>query len=415
MTSLDDLRSTLDRRAEGLDDTERYVRPVAVHARIRAVRRRRAATAIVAAVLVVIGAAAGVESWRTPDQVQPAGRTVLGIDVPATIDVTAFPYDLAGTHDLTDSGLHLDAAPHDQAVQLVATGLGSGSATLFVDDEPVARVRGDEQTALPVPLADGAADVRVRFDGTPDTARAGIALYEATDELAPGISNGTAVFRDEVAGHRLIAAVFSQPGASSAEMSAPGRLDQARFAFYCTATDDNLWVNLDIDGSPGTSSSCGGSGRDAAIGTSTTELRVDSSPVHSVRVYLTRGSDGPEVSPAGVVFGAGVYERDTIETRVLGITVETTVEYEGRTWTLDDVLDSPATIDTADGDRLLAYVARGRKATLSWSGRLVPDQVTSMGSASGGVSSSQAGLLLAGDRYTVRLAGTGQIVVYRPE
>ena len=46
---------------------------------------------------------------------------------------------------------------------------------------------------------------------------------------------------------------------------------------------------------------------------------------------------------------------------MLGVDVATVVEYDGRTWRLDDVLDSGASdveVDTSDGDVLLGFVVR---------------------------------------------------------
>ena len=53
MSSIDDLRSTLERHADGLADHDLHVRPVAVRERVRAVRRRRRSALAVAAVAVV--------------------------------------------------------------------------------------------------------------------------------------------------------------------------------------------------------------------------------------------------------------------------------------------------------------------------------------------------------------------------
>ena len=94
MSTLDDLRSTLEQHADGLDDTERYVRPVAVRARIRAVRRRRAGLVAVAAAVVVVAGVATVGQLRSPrPPCSPPSRSSAST-CPGSIEVLGFPYDL---------------------------------------------------------------------------------------------------------------------------------------------------------------------------------------------------------------------------------------------------------------------------------------------------------------------------------
>jgi hypothetical protein len=135
---------------------------------------------------------------------------------------------------------------------------------------------------------------------------------------------------------------------------------------------------------------------------------------HTFHVTLTQGSEGPEVSPDGVVFGLGVYERDATQERVLGTRVDRTTEWGGRTWVLDRVLGKSATVDTADGDRLLGLVARGTRAHATWHGELHHGTTSTIGGGDG-TSSLVDGLLLAGDRYRVEARGNAQLLVYRPE
>ena len=102
-------------------------------------------------------------------------------------------------------------------------------------------------------------------------------------------------------------------------------------------------------------------------------------------------------------------------------TVSETVEVTGHLMdsgilarVLDDVLGRSATVDTSDGDRLVGIAARGTRAHLTWHGTL--DHGTSSTIAGGrGPSSMLDGVLLAGDRYTVRAHGNARVLVYRPE
>lgn len=408
MNTLDDLRTTLDRHAEGLDDTERHVRPVAVRARIRAVRRRRAGAVAIAAAVVLLGGVASVDALRTPDTIQPAGPVIAGVDVPDSIELLEFPYALRGLRELDDD-VHLQPSDESRAVILAASGLDSGSATLYADGAPVARVRGSQQVAAPAPIGDGDTALEVRFDGAGSDARAGVAVYEATGELAPGISNGKAVFRDKLATRTRLGAGFAAPGESSVEFTASAAT-KARIAFYCDGPPD-LWINVEIDGEPGVGSSCGETGPDATVGTSSTVGHL-ADRQHDVRVYLTQGtSDRPADAPEGMTFGAALYQSG--ERSVLGAPVETTVEFAGRFWGLDEVVTAPATVDTDEGDALLGLAGRGRVG-MTWSGQLTQGRSSDMGSRVGAASMLSA-VLLAGDRYQVAVhGGEGRILVYRP-
>ena len=417
MTTLDDLRSTLVEHADGLDDTDRHVRPGAVRARVRAVRRRRAVAAVAAAV-VVLGGVAGVGALRGPDTTQPAERVVAGVDVPDSIDVLGFPYRLRDLNDV-DGTLHLDATDRHQAVLLAASGLGEGSATLFVDGQAVARVRGAEGAATAYPIADADADLRIRLDGAGEAARAGVAVYEATGELAPGVDNGQVVFRDEYAGQPLLGAAFAEPDQSSVEFETDGAPVRGAsgmlFAFHCDGPDA-LYLNVEIDGEPSWATGCGSSATDAVAGSTATFGDLDPSRPHAVRVYLTRGYDGPEVGIPGVSFGAGAYasERTGELVRRPDIVAER-VEYAGRTWVLGSVeVAPPAKIDAYE-DLLVGLVGTGRELRASWAGRLSDGGTVTL-EALGRGASTLGGVLLAGDRYDVTVTGgEGRLLIYREE
>jgi len=264
-------------------------------------------------------------------------------------------------------------------------------------------VRGDQQVAAPYPVADSAPDLRVRFDETDAGARAGVAVYESTGELAPGVDNGDAVFRDEYAGEPLLGAAFAEPGESSVDFRSQGA-DAMRFALYCDGPED-LMINVDIDGEPGVAFGCGDRGPDAAAGTSAV-LDEMGRGTHDLHVYLTRqGDDETPVDVDGVTVGGGVYADGDA------------VEYAGRTWLPDGVLrpgDGSVDVDTADGDRLLGASGRGELG-LSWKGGLV-DGASDGFVGGSGPGSTLSGILLAGDVYRVSATGPdARVLVYRPE
>lgn len=418
MNTLDDLRASLDQRAEQLHDTELYARPVAVRRRIRAVRRRRTAVAAVVAAAVVVGGVAGVGALRQPAGPEPAGRTLFGVDVPAQVSVSGWSYDLDRTERFSSdrARLRLDDGDTERAVALVGSDLGSGFATLFRDGEAVARVSGGQELAVPVPVATGAVTLRVQVDDAPADAHAGVAVYDRSDQLPAGVSNGTAVFRDTVAGAPLVRAAFAEPAETSVALTFDGRPDRLSFAGYCRTSAKGLWLNIELDGSGPFTTQCASD--DADAGANGSQLDDSTPGRHTVTAYVTRGMKGPRVSVEGL--GLGIY-RTGGDADVLGAPVPRTVEADGRTWALDRVvMNDRTTVDTADGDRLLGFVADGADPVwASWEGRSVDGESTMIGS-SVGAGWSDAGTLLQGDTYRVRLqnesgaAFRGALLVYRP-
>jgi hypothetical protein len=436
MNTLADLRATLEERADALHDTGRYVRSRAVHARVRAVRRRRAAVAGSAATALVVAgvATAGVLLGR-PSPVAPADH-VAGVQVPRHVAVYGFPYDLTGTRTVAGGAgrVHLGSAGRWQAVSLAASGLGDGTATLLVDGQPAARATGSGDVEVPVPLFDGTPDLRVALDGAPRGARAGLAVYEATGGLPAGVTNGHAVFRDEVAGSRLRAGAFSKPGESVVSVPFSGGTADTRVADYCATPEKGLWLSITLDGKPVLGTSCDGSDDvDAGAGGSSFDRAPAGS--HELRAYLTRGPDGPRVPAPTADFGVAIYDQPAGVQRVLGMRVAPQVELDGRTWRLERVVPQgtpgtavTTTVDTSDGDRVVGQVAAGRMAWTTWRGSSLRGESTRMGSAPGVRSAGMSveTFLPRGDRYRVTLHGTstggarstafrGALLVYRPE
>lgn len=414
MSTLDDLRTTLDRHAGDVHDTERYVRPAAVRARIRAVRRRRAAVVSAVAALVMIGAVAGFASLGSSPGPEPADNTtVIGVDVPERIELLGVPYRLTGSEPMDVSFAWGDWKPH--AVILVASGLGTGTATLFAQGEPVARLRAGERVA-PAVLVEGAANLYVRFDGAGSHAKAGIAIYTATGEQASGVTDGVAVFRDRVAAGQLLDAAFSDGTSAAATIRFNERLDRVRIAEYCRTDDPGLWVNVAVDGERFLYGECGRES-DPDPGTGGATWDVPTSGWHTAEVYVTRGEDGPRVPDADAVVGLGAYPVVRTDDGDAA-----TLEQDGRTWLLERVVDADrVTIDTSGGDRLLGYTGRRGQVWVTWRGALDDGRSgTSSTSAGLGAGSATAGVLLAGDSYDVRLhtrgeGASGRILVYRPE
>jgi hypothetical protein len=428
--TLDDLRTTLAREADGVGDPDRYARPVAVHERIRTLRRRRATVAAAAAVLAVLTGSTTVAAvLDRDDSVEPATR-LFGVDVPDHVTVDGLGYAVEDTTVL-DGGerTHLDGGTADRAVSLVASGLGAGSATLYLDGEAVSRAFGDDAVELPVPIGAPSGDLRLEVEGVPADAHTGVAVYRATGEMPAGVTDGRVVFRDRRADDTLLAGAFAAPGESSVTVTVRASLADLRFSDYCATEEKGLWFNVSVDGDGSMGGECHDRPDETGdVSGAWASFADTSAPVrkHTVRAYLTRGAQGPEVSAHDVSLGLGVYGRGSAPRDVLRFGVDQTVEWRGRTWVLDRLVRQPSgnapvdtTVDTTGSDLLVGYVARG-SVHLRWSGRLDRGRSVGMDTGDDGAGSSLAGVLLEGDRYqvTVSSAGAGPfeaaLLIYRP-
>ncbi|HXH76979.1 hypothetical protein [Nocardioides sp.] len=437
MSTLHDLRETLARHAGGLEDTGRHDRATAVRRRARVVRRRRTAATAVAAAFAVVGGVAGVATFQAPQKPEVAGPNVVGVPVPEEIAIHGFPYDFAGTDSIEDGGvwLELDSSEEPRAVSLVANGLGSGSATLYLGDTAVARVFEGDEVGYPVPLpaSEGAPAplLRVELHDASTDARTGVAIYEATGELAPGLSHGGVVFRERIAGDRLVAATFNAEGKGRTATVSFGQFPEgwATIAGFCRSDEPGLWFTVE-DGTGSTSSGmCGDHDGLDARGSSAT-IRYEPMSKHTLTAYVTRGRDGPVVEDADVQLGAAAYLAG--DSRLVdGIRVDEVVEHAGRTWRLDPQLlmdtnpEAVATLE-ADTDLLLGFVAEGKGVRATWEGEFTegsPGRIY-VDSRHGVIDSGPGvfvdGLLLRGDTYDVTLLAEGgpvdgALLVYRPE
>ena len=418
MNTLDDLRSTLDRHAAALDDTDRLVRADVVRSRVRTVRRRRAAAVAVVAVVVLALATATIGLVRGPDRPQPAGHG--DVEVPAEISVHGFGYRLADTVKASADGtVDLDESTAPRAVTLVATGLGSGQATLWSGYWPIARVRAGEQIS-PV-TTDATADLRVELEGTPDSARAELAVYEPSGDLPPGVAHDGVVFRQQWGDQKLVAAAFGEAGGEAA-VSASNLNRDLTVSAYCRSEASDLWLHT--AGSEG-GVPCDDLDDGSDPGPANQDWLAAPDPGRSgYSVYVTRGEDGPRADGVDVTFGFGIYRRAEPMTQVIGADMVVVLEYAGRTWRLDEVLDNETAdgfhVDTSEGDAFIAVpYADVLSLSVSWDG--APE-----GEGWGGIppvdepedGGIYAGVLLAGED-TVQVEATGpdaetRVLVYRP-
>jgi hypothetical protein len=273
--------------------------------------------------------------------------------------------------------------------------------------------------------------LRVRLHDAPADARVALAVYERDGSLPAGVDDGTAVFREEATGDRLLTGAFGEPGQAELTLTFTGSLGDVRFSEYCRPDGPRLWLKMEIDDEGWTGGPCsaGDPGEDAgAYGTSLSPGSAREQ--HTVRLWVTRaqaGRRGTPVANPGTVIGLGIYSLEGERRVSHGVEVPPVVEWNGRSWTWAGTIEPPAgaralrrSLDTADGPLLVGFAARRSVVVLSADGGLVPDQSMQFNarSTSGGGPQME---LLAGDSYSVSLrevrAGhvlDGALVVYRP-
>jgi hypothetical protein len=157
----------------------------------------------------------------------------------------------------------------------------------------------------------------------------------------------------------------------------------------------------------------------------TPEVRLDPQPGdRTLGVYVTRGSNGPRATSVDVTFGVALYRLAVAPTTVLGVDVRTVVDFNGRSWRLDEVLDSGPSeyeVDTSAGDVYLGVVYV-RATEMLMTSRSAPEGGWGgfrKGGGRQGPGTMYPGILFAGD-HTVELNLGGpdadsRLLVYRPE
>ena len=351
MNTLDDLRATLAGHADDAVGPTIDPRVHAVHARIARVRRQRRASLAGGLAAVVLIAAGAVGAITLPRHDTPSPALVAGHALPPTVDVYGFGYRL-GTTAQSHPGdrrltLKLPASGKDRVVSLVGTGLGSGSATLnYTENEPpgMDRTSGDSALDLPVPISSAKTSLTVTVTGASKTAQVGLAVYDRTDAMPPGVVGDGAVFRDRVAGKTLLAGAFGKAGQSEVSITVRGPVRNVQMVDFCRAPENagkKVWIDVSWTGEPyGLGTQCtSGTDEDAgAVGGGSPQGGFG--PGRHTVTIRTVGGPGRDAKPIdvpGVRIGVAAY-RLGAQTRVLGTDIADTVEANGRTWTLDRVV-----------------------------------------------------------------------------
>ncbi len=311
MTSLDDLRATLQGHASDVADTDVAVRAASVHTRVGVVRRRRrAAVGAAAAVLVVAGGVALLPGGDETVAPEPStDDVVVGVDVPPTMDSLGFTYELAQSIEGSLGRVKV-ALPASSEPRLVSWATAGDDQDVTVEAPtlpgPTAYDVPDFGDFTYVPAGSRAAVQVVADRGEPGL---GLAVYTLTDERPPGITKDGVTFREDVAGLTLLGAAIGDLGQAEVSYEATATSRGIELPYFCSSEAPNAYLHIAIGGEddqvfgrvchdavPVDPASLGGSGFTSTPGEDV-----------GIRFYVTEGRNGRALDDPSLRIGIGTY------------------------------------------------------------------------------------------------------------
>lgn len=238
MNDLRELRETLDSHAT-LDDRAATARVVAVHQRVRGVRRRRAGVGV-AAVAALAAVAVGVTLPHDQGEPSPADATTL--PAPQTMTSLGYTYDLSSS----DLSTTIEVKASDQP-QLISWGTEGGAGDVVRIKAPDGEKLTSQAAAfddfyLVLPGEEGT----LRIKGADGDVR--IATYTLDDQPPAGVTSDGSTFRALVGGWDLLEAAFAHRGTGEVSFEVTLPEGPLRMSWLCTGLPKGYWVNYAIDG-----------------------------------------------------------------------------------------------------------------------------------------------------------------------
>lgn len=344
MSSIDDLRGTLERHAENLTDHDVHIRPVAVRERVRGVRRRRRGAVAGLAAVVVAGVAITTVGLRDDSTPPVADRTLAGHVAPGTMTSLGYTFEFAQARQ-GDGRASLDLPRSDQP-RLISW------ATRGNDDEVTLRGPGDgPRTTTAEDFGDftfvyPGASGRYSVRGAGEVA---LAVYDLTDAVPPGDTKDGITFRDDVGGQRLLGDVIGDPGEADLSIQLAPGAGPLPVSYFCSGGPKGTWIHVSLNGQQVTF----GGGCDDPLfdpggrGNVTSRVKADDASDLHLRIWATDGEKGGVIDDPDLRIGVAAYAPAPTVTRLAGAPLPATLEYDGHVWQfVDTVLGTP-------GDRLL--------------------------------------------------------------
>lgn len=366
MTSITELRRTLDQHAHDVHDEAATGRALDVHARVRRVRQRRVAAVAGAAVVAVVavGSLVLLPSDREP---LPSDRELIGQEAPETIESLGYTYAFARG---VESGQDAQASvrlPRSDGPRLITWAADADEVSL---DTPYGERTSSDGTEFDdFAIVEGVESGRwsVRAGG----ADAAIAVYELTDDLPAGIEQDGVLFREEVGEERLVDAAFTEPGDTELTFRVTLPEGDLRLAELCSGVPKDMWVNLSVDGDAGSGSKgCDDPLFDPADGSAALfDEGQAGEPGETVEFRVWLSSDEFRGEPAARAPGArlavALYAVGEPAAVVAGWPADPVVEHEGHRWGFVETVTSSTAEDRLeyrnDGDRRVLLVGSYRR------------------------------------------------------
>jgi hypothetical protein len=350
MSTLDELRRTMDRRADEIHDEAVHVRAAAVRRRGRQVRRQRrvgAGIATLAAAATVVAVVA-LPGGRSP---QPADRRLLGMEAPATMTSLGYTYAFSRgiEGDATRTTVKLPAS--DSARLL--TWADRGVATIRVRAADGRRIvsTGDFRDFVTIPPGTSGTWT---ITGTATAA----AVYRLDPSLAPdGVTKAGITYRSNVLDRTLLQADIGEAGQADLQGSVNLPGGRVGVSGFCTGGTKKTWIHFDVaNGVKFFGASCSAPVFDPG-GHLDSEFRsVDTNA--TVRVWATEGEHGPLSTSPDLRLGYGFYTLSHDTVSVAGYRLEQQVEHDGHVWGM------PITVQSQPGDRSFEWIAPDRGTSL---------------------------------------------------
>lgn len=430
MNTIDDLKATLAADASSVDGVPHTARAAGVDGKIRAIRRQRRAGAVagVAALAAIVGFGVLPALSDDPRAPQDEELEVAGHVVPREIEILDFPFRFVASAESQRGDatleLELDDSDRRRAVAVAVDDLPAGATvTLAEDGALLARVVGPSKLDDPLPVGRDEGTLTLTVSGGSEETRVGLATYERTGELAPGLTDpgGTVVFRDHVADRSLVGGAWVDPATGEASFTVRGRLDEIRVSDYCDSNGARVFYVVAIDDGVFQSGRCDDLGTfdEDPAGGGWASSGASTHGVHHVRMWTTDRQFSEKVVPfPGVLAGSAAYDARPGRP-VLGEEIPELTEWDGRLFELEAV-DGRTHHLEADGPRLVGFVLGSKDGT--WL-RIQPEkgpvrEGTGLDGDNGG--SSLDTLLWPGQAYDLSLVDLrgepvdGALLIYRP-
>jgi hypothetical protein len=418
MSSLTDLRTTLDRHAEQVADEDAVIRTTAVRHRVAVVRRRRRAFGAGALAAALVAVCAVVLVSQPNHGAKPAAPVLLGVQAPETMTSLSYTYrtDGWGRTVTGDASVKIPASARPRLISWTVNGAPSVRFLLPNGDIWTSRATHfHDFVALP---AGQSGSLRV----SAGQGSVGLATYDLTDQAPPGYTRSGVTFRQTVATTPLLGALIGVQGQTDASSTFVAPHGDVGLAVSCPGLPDGDAVHVSFNGSERSEGGCDGSTSFDPGGTiDYTFSTKKPGELVALRAWVTNGSSATPLNAGAVPhlrLAVGVY--GPVESQRLARSrVDTFVEYDGHLWrTAETAHQQPVhpgqvlSFNGTDfqGPAVLTWNTKGRTAVSVD----VDGMPTRRGSFSGGKASLGGLWLPRGATAHVRLVrGTGSVGLAR--